>query len=144
MYYVEPIVTDIHDHQFLKTKPCRSKQSSLLRAVFFRCWYGVKPICCLMSLKNDCLGLLLDRLPIIFPSKMFVTKSLCFSRCPMSFISLFIIAVMMFLSSPISCKMVSFLFLSVKLVLVILLQIHISIASNLSFSSYKQNKWNAY
>jgi len=89
-----------------------------------------------MSSKNDCLGLPLGHLPITFPSKMFVTKSLCLFVCPMSFTFLFIIVVVMFLSSPVSCKMVSFLFLSVQLVFIILLQIHISVASNLSFSYY--------
>lgn len=89
-----------------------------------------------MSLKYDCLGLPLDCLPIIFPFKMFVTKSLCLNECPISFTFFFIITVIMFLSSPIYCKMTSFLFSSVHLVLVVFLQTHVSIASNLSFSYF--------
>lgn len=89
-----------------------------------------------MSLKYNCWSFPLDLLPIIFPSKMFVTKSLCLFRCPMSFIFLFIIVVTMFFSSPISCKIVFFFFLFIQVVLVVFLQIHISITFNFSCSYF--------
>lgn len=79
------------------------------------------------------MGLPLDHFPIFFSSKMFATKLLYLTRCPMGFTFLFITVVMIFILSPIFCKMVSFFFLSVQLVLVIFLKIHVSIVSNLSF-----------
>lgn len=65
-----------------------------------------------------------------------MTKSLRLIRCPMNFTLFFVTVVMMFLSSSISCKILSFLFLSVQLVFIVVLKIHISINSNLSFTYF--------